>query len=178
MSTTAKIKNELIRLLSEEENKAGLTTNQVWEKLEQADFKEELYNPKGERRAGTLVGLTTRIKSGKVEGLKVIKNSSNKLVYVLSSNQVDFLVGLTEKYLKEATNFKLKTENFNDKQRKVIENYSSILPKLQEANIKLQKLADEVEKEKLEQVSKVKESIKNNNEKTTTNKKESKIKNK
>lgn len=151
MSTTSKIKAELVRLLNLEENKAGLTVSEVWEKLEQSDFKSELYNSKGEKRAGTLVGLTTRIKQGKVEGLKVIKNSANNLVYVSSSNQVDFLVNQTEKYLKEATNFKLKTEDFSAEQRKVIENYGSILTKLQEENIKLKKVSDEVEKAKLDE---------------------------
>ncbi|MGG5341644.1 hypothetical protein [Enterococcus sp. AZ192] len=102
MSTTAKIKNALVAMLNEEENKAGLTFSEVWDKLEQTDFKNELYNSKGEKCSGTLIGLTTRIKQNKVEGIKVIKNS-NQLVYVSSSNEIEYLVNLTEKYLQQAT---------------------------------------------------------------------------
>ncbi|MBW9322381.1 hypothetical protein FG877_02215 [Enterococcus casseliflavus] len=144
MSTTAKIKNELVRLLSLEENKAGLTFSEVWEKLEQTDFKEELYNVKGERRSGTLVGLTTRIKQNKVQGIKVIKNN-NQLVYISSNNEIEYLVNLTEKYLQQATTYKLKADKYSDDQRKVITEYGSILTQLQEISKKLKLVSDEVE---------------------------------
>lgn len=144
MSTTAKIKEELVRLLSLEENKAGLTVNQVWEKLEQTDFKEELYNSKGERRNGTLVGLTTRIKNGQVDGIKVVKNSTNNLVYVASSNQVEYLFNLTDKYLKEATAYKLKSTDFTVEQKKVIESYTKVLNTLKQESMKLKKVSEEI----------------------------------
>lgn len=109
MSTTSKIKNELVRLLSQEENRAGLTFSEVWKKLEQTDFSKELYNDKGEKRLGTLVGLTTRIKQNKIEGLKVVK-VDNQLLYVASDNELEFLINTTKKYLNQVINYQLNDE--------------------------------------------------------------------
>lgn len=151
MSTTSKIKNALVQMLNEEENKAGLTVSEVWNKLEQTEFKAELFNKAGERRNGTLVGLTTRIKEGKVEGIKVVKNSANNLVYVASSNQVEYLVNLTSKYIEETTKSKIKKESLDTNQQTVVKNFEEELIKLHQLSEKLKKVSDEVEKAKLEQ---------------------------
>ncbi|MGM0112829.1 hypothetical protein [Enterococcus sp. DIV0187] len=161
MSTTSKIKEELIRLLNEEENKAGLTFSEVWDKLEQTDFKEELYNDKKEKRIGCLVGLSTRIRKGKIQGLKILKNSSNELVFVSSSNEIDYLMKLTEKFVKDTTNIQVKTDNYSKEKIEVIEGYNSLLEQLKQYVKKLEKVSSDVEIDKiLENKKQEKENVK------------------
>ncbi|WP_438776715.1 hypothetical protein [Enterococcus sp. DIV0170] len=40
-------------------------------------LKVELYNSDGVRREGVLTGITTRIKNGKIDGIKVIKENKH-----------------------------------------------------------------------------------------------------
>ena len=178
MSTTLKIKKELIRLVNLEEYSAGLTVKEAWKQLEKTDFAKELYNSKGQRRDGTLVGLTTRIKSGKVEGLKVVKNSDYRIVYVADGNELDYLSNLTNKFLSEADNFKVKAEDYSKEQQKILEEYSKALTQLKNSTVKLKKVADEVEVKKLKTETataieqKDKKAVDNIKEKPTTTKTE------
>ncbi|MBO0467477.1 hypothetical protein JZO73_07995 [Enterococcus plantarum] len=68
MSTTAKVLEKMNMLLAN--NESGLTSEELWAEL-MSD--KELVDKNGNRRNGVVVGLTTRIKTGKVENIKVIK---------------------------------------------------------------------------------------------------------
>ncbi|MDT2531958.1 hypothetical protein P7D93_19035 [Enterococcus raffinosus] len=159
MSTTSKIKNELVRLLSLEENKAGLTFSQVWKKLEQTDFSKELYNDNGEKRLGTLVGLTTRIKKNKIEGLKVVK-VDNQLLYVGSNNELEFLINTTKKYLNQVINYQLNDEYTKLEESSILE-FKQVLSTLNKAtkqveSASFEKNATELKTTKVEIVPKEK----------------------
>lgn len=90
MSTTSKVLNKMQVLLTE--NESGLKTEELWvELLKDKELGKELIDKNGKRRNGVVVGLTTRIKNGKVENIKVVKNSKNQLVYIASANSLDFI---------------------------------------------------------------------------------------
>ena len=67
--------------LSKEENVGGVSSKQLWKYFESIPaIKKEIYKD-GVRREGVLTGLTTRIKSGQIEGIKVEKRDKH-LFYV------------------------------------------------------------------------------------------------
>lgn len=149
MSTTTKVKEELIRLLNLEENSNGLTFTEVWEKLEETELKNELYNKKGKKRLGLLTGLSTRIKEGKIEGVKIIKNSENRVIYVSNNNQVDYLFTLTSRYLKEAKSLETRSLKLSKKQKEQMEKFEENLQSLDQKNKEIKKIASEIEKKKI-----------------------------
>ncbi|MBO0421438.1 hypothetical protein [Enterococcus plantarum] len=71
MSTTAKVLEKMNLLLKE--NESGLTSEELWvELMLDKELSKELVDKNGNRRNGVVVGLTTRIKTGKVDNIKVI----------------------------------------------------------------------------------------------------------
>ncbi len=146
MSATTKVKMELKKLLNLEENSNGLTFKEVWEKLEETELKNELYNKKGEKRLGLLTGLSTRIKEGKVEGIKIIKNSENKIIYVSNNTQVEFLCTLTSRYLQEVNKLEVNKEKLSKKQKEKMKIFKNNIIELETQNKELKKIAIKLNK--------------------------------
>lgn len=141
-TTTSKIKDALLKMVNDPKNKAGLTFGQVWDELERSDFKDELYDKNGKKRLGTLVGLTSRVQNGKVEGLQVIKQGSTRL-YISDRSSIDFLVGLTTQYLQKFDEFKIDPADLTSKQAEELKKLRKTVDNLRANILSLTLLAED-----------------------------------
>lgn len=147
MSTTAKVLEKMYNLLSK--NESGLTSDELWEELmSDNELSKELIDKNGKRRNGVVVGLTTRIKSGKIENIRVLKGSDNKLVYISSSCNLEFVSKLTNKFISDIEKIEfggLKELSAGDK--KVLKDYEKAITNLIKMSTNLEKLSGKIEKE-------------------------------
>ncbi|PZL73030.1 hypothetical protein CI088_09155 [Enterococcus plantarum] len=146
MSTTSKVLKKLYYILGEKSE--GITVSEFWNYLfEDKELAKELVFD-GERREGIVVGLQTRIRKGgkAVEGIKIIKNGEGKNVFILNNNNLNYLAGVSNKYLKEATTVKLEVQDyvFNKSEQLIINKYGNALEELERLNSDLEKIADKI----------------------------------
>lgn len=81
-STSQKVLKAMRIYLAKEENADGVSSKNLWEHLESIPaIKLEIYGSNGKRREGVLTGLTTRIRLGQIQGIKVKKRNKH-LFYV------------------------------------------------------------------------------------------------
>ncbi|MFD2305274.1 hypothetical protein [Enterococcus termitis] len=151
MSTTSKVLKKLYTVL--EEKSEGITVSEFWDYLfEDKELAKELVFD-GERREGIVVRLQTQIKKGgkAVEGIKIIKNAEGKNVFILNSNNLNYLAGMSNKYLKEATSIKLEVQDYvlNKSEQAIINKHEKALKELERINSDLQKLADKISEKKM-----------------------------
>lgn len=161
MSTTAKVLNKMQGLLSK--NESGLNSEELWEELlKDKELGKELIGKDGKRRSGVVVGLTTRIKNGKIENLKVIKNGKNQLVYIASANSLDFINKRTMEFINDIEKIGLgKLKDYSDEDKKVIKKYEQVTKELYKASLGLSDLSDKLEKEKISKDKKEVKEIEN-----------------
>lgn len=147
MSTTAKVLEKMNMLLAK--NESGLTSVKLWEELmSDKGLSKELLDKNGKRRNGVVVGLTTRIKNGKVENIRVIKNNDNKLVYIACENNLGYVNKLTHKFIGDIKKLEfgdLKELSAEDK--KIVKEFEKSINSLNKATINLEKLSEKIEKE-------------------------------
>lgn len=125
-STTQKVLKALLVMLNREGNEEGLTAKEVWVGLESiAALKSELYDERGQRRNNILTGLTTRIKQGKVAGVRVIRDN-NKLVYIAVRDELEFLRVITQSYLQQVSEVNLDSDNYTEDERVAIKHFNMI----------------------------------------------------
>ncbi|ALS38493.1 hypothetical protein ABID30_002195 [Enterococcus rotai] len=146
MSTTSKVLKKLYTVLGEKSE--GITVSEFWNYLfEDKELAKELVFD-GERREGIVVGLQTRIKKGgkAVEGIKIIKNVEGKNVFILTNNNLNYLAGISNKYLQEAISIKLEVQDyaFNKSEQAIIDKYGKALEELERLNSDLEKIADKI----------------------------------
>lgn len=155
MSTTAKVLEKMYILLKE--NESGLTSDKLWEELmSDSTLSKELIDKNGNRRNGVVVGLTTRIKNGKVENVKVIKNSSNQLVYIASKNNMNFVSKLTNKFIGDVQKLEFTDlEELSAADKKVLKDYEKAITNLIKTSVNIERLSEKIEKEKAEDTSNV-----------------------
>lgn len=148
-STTSKVLNKMQVLLLE--NESGLNSEELWtELLKDKELGKELIDKNGKRRSGVVVGLTTRIKNGKIENLKVIKNGKNQLVYIASANSLDFINKRTMEFINDIEKIGLgKLKDYSDEEKKVIKKYEQVTKELYKASLGLGSLSEKMEKEKI-----------------------------
>ncbi|MBO0467052.1 hypothetical protein JZO73_05835 [Enterococcus plantarum] len=169
MSTTAKVLNKMQVLLTE--NESGLKTEELWiELLKDKELGKELIDTDGKRRNGIVVGLTTRIKNGKVENIKVVKNSKNQLVYIASANSLDFINKRTMEFINDVEKIGFgKPKDYSEDDKKIVKKYEQVIKELYKASLGLSSLSDKVEKEKIAKSNE-------KNTKVENTKKENKVK--
>ena len=81
ISTTQKVLKAMEIYLDREENFAGVSSKDLWKHLESIPaIKLEIYR-NGKRRDNIMTGITTRIREGKIQGIKVEKRDKH-LYYV------------------------------------------------------------------------------------------------
>lgn len=155
MSTTAKVLEKMHILLKE--NESGLTSDKLWEELmSDKELSKELIDKNGNRRNGVVVGLTTRIKNGKVENIKVIKNSSNKLVYIASKNNMNFVSKLTNKFIGDVQKLEFTDlEELSAADKKVLKDYEKAITNLIKTSVNIERLSEKIEKEETKEIANV-----------------------
>lgn len=161
MSTTSKVLNKMQVLLLE--NESGLNTEELWiELLKDKELGKELIGKDGKRRSGVVVGLTTRIKNGKVDNLKVVKNSNNQLVYIASANNLDFINKTTQKFINDVEKIGFgKLKDYTAEDKKVVKKYEQVMKELYKASLGLSDLSEKLEKEKISKDKKEVKEIEN-----------------
>lgn len=151
MSTTAKVLEKMHILLKE--NESGLTSDKLWgELMSDSTLSKELIDKNGNRRNGVVVGLTTRIKNGKVENIRVIKNNDNKLVYIACENNLGYVKKLTHKFIGDIK--KLEFGDFKElsaEDKKIVKEFEKSINNLNKATINLEKLSEKIEKVKVKE---------------------------
>lgn len=147
MSTTAKVLEKMYILLKE--NESGLTSDKLWEELmSDSTLSKELIDKNGNRRNGVVVGLTTRIKNGKVENIRVIKNNDNKLVYIACENSLDYVNKLTLKFIGDIKKLEMgDLKELSAEDKKIVKEFEKSINNLSKATINLEKLSEKIEKE-------------------------------
>lgn len=142
ISTTQKVLNALRVMLNQEENRDGLTLKEVWTRLDSIPaIKKEIYGADGKRRENILTGLTTRIKNHQIQGIRVMKNSDNKLTFIAISNDFEYLKRITEDYLKNVSNLKLETEECTEEEKVALSHFKQIITYLEKLDELLKAIA-------------------------------------
>lgn len=155
MSTTAKVLEKMYNLLSK--NESGLTSEELWEELmSDKELSKELLDKNGKRRNGVVVGLTTRIKNCKVDNIRVIKNSNNKLVYIASGNNLNFVGKLTNKFIVDVRKLEfMDLKDLSAEDKKVLKDYEKAITNLTKMSANLEKLSEKIEKEETKEIANV-----------------------
>ncbi|MGM0110687.1 hypothetical protein [Enterococcus sp. DIV0187] len=141
VSTTQKVLKAMRIMLAEEKNRAGLSYKEVWTRLESIPaLKKELYID-GKRREGIVVGLTTRIKENKIDGIKIIKKD-NRVLYISHSNDFEFLHQVTSNFIEQVEDIK-SNENYSKKQKELLCNYQELIYELRQLHPLMLKESEE-----------------------------------
>ncbi|MBO0467497.1 hypothetical protein JZO73_08095 [Enterococcus plantarum] len=149
MSTTAKVLEKMNMLLAN--NESGLTSEELWaELMSDKELSKELVDKNGNRRNGVVVGLTTRIKTGKVENIKVIKNNDNKLVYISCKNNIEFVNKLTNKFIEDIKKLEMgDLKELSAEDKKIVKEFEKGIKNLNNANDNLEKLSQKIQEKQV-----------------------------
>lgn len=97
----------------------GATFEEIWQALEQdSSLSKQLVNTKGEKRLGVLQGISTRIKSGKLPGLAIVKQNG-KAKWYSSDSELDLWIRQIELFVNQAEQLSLPQKWQNKEQEKI-----------------------------------------------------------
>lgn len=143
-SATAEVLAKLPKLLQEPPLNNGASLEDIWQVLEKdSSLSKVLVNEKGEKRLGILLGISTRIKAGRLPGLAIVKQNGQAKWYS-SDSELDLWIRQMELLISQAGQLSFPSKWEDKKQEKIANNLVDTLKKTQEQVVILKSAVNQI----------------------------------